>query len=99
MAFLIYTIDKAGSEAVRDANRQQHYEFLQKHAHRLIASGGLLEDDESKFVGAAILLDCATREDAEAFVAEDPFTAAGLFETVHIVRWRKAFFDGKRVTG
>ena len=33
------------------------------------------------------------------FVEEDPFTIAGLFEEVDIVRWKIAFFDGRRVTG
>lgn len=43
------------------------------------------------------MLDCDSREEAEAFVAADPFTDAGLFETIQIIRWKKAFLDRKRI--
>ena len=40
-------------------------------------------------------MDTDDRAVAERFIAEDPFTLAGLFEKVTVTRWRKAFFDGK----
>lgn len=97
MAFLILTIDKPDSADIRAQFRAQHYAFLEAQVDRLIASGGLQDDAGATFVGAAILLDCETRAEAETFVEQDPFTAAGLFETVQIVRWKKAFLDGRRV--
>lgn len=97
MAFLILTTDKADSKHIRDEFRSQHYAFLEERSDLLIASGGLQDDADEEFIGAAIIVDVDTREDAEAFVAADPFTDAGLFETVQIVRWKKAFLDGKRV--
>ena len=30
-------------------------------------------------------------------VDNDPFTKGGLFESVHVQRWRKSFFDGKKL--
>ena len=98
MAYLIFTTDKPDSETVRAKNRAAHYEFLEAHAGMLIASGGLQDDEATCFIGAAIILDCETREEADAFVAADPFSTADLFETVHIMRWEKAFFDGRRVS-
>lgn len=98
MAFLILTMDKPGTEQIRAQFRAQHYAFLEERIASLIASGGLQDDGGESFIGAAILLDCDTRAEAEAFVAADPFTAAGLFESVNIVRWKKAFLDGMRAT-
>ena len=37
------------------------------------------------------------RAEAEAFVRDDPFTKVGLFSGIEVVRWRKAFFDKKRL--
>ena len=40
-----------------------------------------------------LIIDVDDRAAAEAFIAEDPFTKAGLFESVTVTRWRKAFFN------
>ncbi|GGZ11137.1 YciI family protein [Novosphingobium colocasiae] len=98
MAFLILTMDKLGTEHIRAQFRAQHYAFLEERAASLVASGGLQDDSGETFIGAAILLDCDTRAEAEAFVAADPFTTADLFESVNIVRWKKAFLNGARAT-
>ncbi|MEC9356373.1 MAG: YciI family protein [Pseudomonadota bacterium] len=99
MAFAIYTRDKPGHQPVRDAHRAAHYAYLQQHQHRLIASGGLQDDAGAEMLGGLIIIDVDTVEAVRKFVEEDPFTIAGLFEEVDIVRWKIAFFDGRRVTG
>ena len=33
----------------------------------------------------------------EAFIENDPFTKAGLFESVTVTRWRKAFFNYEKL--
>jgi hypothetical protein len=99
MAFAIYTRDKPGHKAVRDQHRAAHYAYLQSHALRLIASGGLQDDAGERMLGGLIIIDVDTAEEARKFVDDDPFTRANLFGQVDIVRWKKVFFDGKRVTG
>ena len=42
-------------------------------------------------------MDTDDRAEAERFIAEDPFTKAGLFQSVTVVRWRKAFFNRERL--
>jgi uncharacterized protein YciI len=97
MPYVIHTIDKPGSKAIRDAHRAAHYIFLQKHQLKLIASGGLQDDAGERFIGSTIVLDVDTREEAQAFVDEDPFTHAGLAQTIVIERWKPAFLQGERV--
>jgi hypothetical protein len=41
--------------------------------------------------------DSEDRGEVEDFVANDPFTKAGLFESVTISRCRKAFFNYERL--
>ena len=60
MAFLIYTLDKPGTDALRAQHRAAHYAYLETWVLRLIASGGLQDDAGQRFIGAAILLDCET---------------------------------------
>lgn len=98
MAFAIYSQDKPAHQHVRDEHRAAHYAYLEQHSALLIASGGLQDDAGQTMIGSVIILDVETREEASRFVDGDPFTRAGLAERVEIVRWKKAFFDGKRVT-
>jgi uncharacterized protein YciI len=43
-----------------------------------------------------IVYDSDDRGESENFVANDPFTKAGLFESATISRCRKAFFNYRR---
>lgn len=95
MPYAILTFDKPGSLELRTRVRPVHVEYLKANAHRLLAAGALIEDDGTGGMGGVILLDTDVRAEAELFIAEDPFTKAGLFASVSVARWRKAFFDGK----
>ncbi len=97
MPFLILTFDKPAHRHVRDANRAAHYSHLEAHVSKIIASGGLRDDEDREFLGGAIMFDVDTREEAEAFADADPFTKAGLYSRVEIVRWRPAFLEYHRV--
>ncbi len=95
MPYAIQTADKPGSAALRASTRPAHLDYLKAHQHLLLAAGALIEDDGTGGSGGILLVDTDDRAVAERFIAEDPFTLAGLFEKVTVPRWRKAFFDGK----
>lgn len=97
MPYAIQTLDKPGSASVRAAARPAHLEYLVKHQALLLAAGALTDDDGTGGNGGILLIDTDSREEAERFIAEDPFTKAGLFERVTVTRWRKAFFNGERL--
>jgi uncharacterized protein YciI len=40
-------------------------------------------------IGSLLILDLADRQTAEDFAANDPYSKAGLFESVAIHPWRK----------
>lgn len=94
MPFLIETFDKPDHAHVRAQERAAHLAFLAQHAPQLLACGAKLNDDGSSAGGGVYIVDLETREEAERFIAADPFSLAGLFERVSIVRWRKAYVDG-----
>jgi len=97
MPFIIYVKDKPGSVEVRNRIRLAHLEYLEANQDKLLAAGALLDDDGTAAQGGAVILDVEDRADAEAFVANDPFTQADFFETVDIIRWRKSFFDRQKL--
>jgi uncharacterized protein len=93
MPFLIQTRDKPGHAHLRASVRAVHLDYLEAHKDKLLAAGALLEDDGSVGEGGVLIVDFETREAAEAFAENDPFTKAGLFAAVTITRWRKAYFN------
>ena len=65
------------------------------HASKLIACGSKKKDDGSDLGGGIYIIDVDHRSDAEAFIAQDPYKLADLFERVEIIRWNKAYVDGR----
>ncbi|KWR91076.1 YciI family protein [Cupriavidus sp. IDO] len=94
MPYLIETTDKPGQQHVRQASRPRHLAFLEASKALLLACGAKLNDDGTDAGGGIYIVDVDTREEAQRFIAADPFAEAGLFAEVRIVRWRKAYLDG-----
>ena len=46
---------------------------------------------EGASTGALIVLDCATREEAEAFIGADPFHRSGVYESVAVRAFKPVF--------
>ncbi len=98
MPFAIITRDKPGSAGLRERHQGAHKRYLDAHNDRLLlAAGAMLDDNGASAHGGILLLDTDDRAEAEAFVAGDPFAQCGLFESVLITRWRKAFFNHERL--
>lgn len=97
MPYAILTTDKPNSAELRARVRDTHIEYLTANVHKLLAAGALINDDGSGGHGGILIVDTDDRKDAEAFIAADPFTKAGLFEKVTVTRWRKAYFNKQKL--
>jgi uncharacterized protein len=97
MPYAIQTKDKPGHAHVRAQARPAHLVYLTANQHKLLAAGALIDDDGTGGHGGILIVDTDDRAEAERFIAEDPFTLAGLFEQVTVTRWRKAFFNKERL--
>jgi uncharacterized protein YciI len=97
MPYVIITKDKPGSGDLRAKVRDEHVAYLTEHKAKLLAAGAQTEDDGTGGDGGVILVDTDSRAEAESFIDNDPFTKAGLFESITVRRWRKAFFNGERL--
>ena len=97
MPYAILTTDKPNSAELRARVRDTHIEYLTANVHKLLAAGALINDDGSGGHGGILIVDTDDRKEAEAFIAADPFTKAGLFEKVTVTRWRKAYFNKQKL--
>ncbi len=89
MLFAILCTDKADHQHVRAENRPAHLAYLEAHASQIILAGPLPNEDGSGMTGSLLVLDFADRTAAEAFAEGDPYSQAGLFESVSIKPFRK----------
>jgi uncharacterized protein YciI len=91
MAFMIYCLDKPNHVETRLANRPAHVEHLTRHESHLISAGPLLTDDGQTMIGSLLVVDFADRAAVDSFLAADPYTKAGLFQSVTVKPYRNVF--------
>ena len=84
--FAISVVDRPGSTALRLATRAAHLAHIAAHRDRIVFGGPLKDVDGETTVGGWTVVDMATQAEAQAFMDADPYTKAGLFETVAIRR-------------
>lgn len=96
--FAVVTCRDAGDATqARASALPAHREYVDRHASSLMISGPLLGADGSTRVGQLFILDVADVAEAERFIAEDPFTKAGVFTDVQVDGFLPVFRDGARV--
>ena len=78
---------------LRQEVRPEHIAFLDAQCHLLLAAGAKLSDDGTTALGSVYIVDTEDRAAAEAFINADPFARHGLFASVVMTRWRKAYFN------
>jgi uncharacterized protein YciI len=94
MQFVLYCLDKPGQAALRAEHRPAHLEYLKRHAAKISAAGPMLTEDGSGMIGSLLIFEVPSRKDVEAFAAGDPYTRAGLFQSVTIAPWKRVLWQG-----
>jgi uncharacterized protein len=89
--YAILCFDRPDSAALRDAHRAAHQEFLNANAEKVVFGGPLKNTPEGASTGALIVVSCATRKDAEAFIGADPFYRNGVYESVAVRAFKQVF--------
>lgn len=87
--FVVHLKDKPGAIQVRLDNRAAHLDFLKAHLAKIVMAGPVQTDDRTGMVGSVLVLDFAERAELDAFLAEDPYAKAGLFESVTVLPYKK----------
>ena len=84
--YAIICTDKDGALEIRKANRDKHLAYLDDSP---IVLAGPFQDEAGGMTGSLLVVDVATRAEAAAWAANDPYAKAGLFQKVRIERFKK----------
>ena len=99
MLWVITCIDKTDTAAARAEHLAPHREYLGSQKDKLVLAGATLTDDGEGMTGSCFVVNVNSRAEAEAFSAGDPFTKAGIFESVTIRRMRKGQWNPEAAEG
>ena len=84
MLFVFLLIDKPDHAALRQRLRPEHKAYLAGVADRMAFAGPLTHDDGQTMLGSLLVVDFPDREAAHAWLAQEPFTRAGLYASTSI---------------
>jgi uncharacterized protein YciI len=80
MLFVFHLRDRPEAGELRKAIRPAHKEYLAGVADRICVAGPLLSDDQTQMIGSLLVIDFPSRAAAEAWLTEEPFTRAGVYD-------------------
>lgn len=78
--------DRADALQTRLATREAHLAHI-RDSGIVAQAGPLMIDGEMR--GSLVILDAPDLATAKAWSAGDPYLAAGLFESVEVIEWKK----------
>ena len=87
MRFALICLDKPNALQTRVDNRPAHLEHLQSTG--VVEQAGPFIDAAGQMCGSLIVLGVATKAEAEAWAAADPYAKAGLFQSVMVQEWKR----------
>ena len=93
MLYVITAIDRPDQPEARAGARPDHLAHIADHAGSIRTAGAFLSESDEP-TGSMIVVEAESLADAEAFMAKDPYVAAGVFESITIRRWRVAAGTG-----
>lgn len=86
MLYAVICKDKPGHLQTRLDTRAAHLAYIEETGVVKMA-GPFLEGGE--MCGSLVILETESLEAANAWAANDPYAAAGLFESVSVIEWKK----------
>ena len=89
--WMIIAWDGIGKSGVRVAHIAAQRDYARRLGERLIGYGHIVSDDASAVLATTWFVQLDDRAAAEAFVADDPLSRAGVYEKTDIRRWSNSF--------
>ncbi|MDF1747493.1 MAG: YciI family protein [Alphaproteobacteria bacterium] len=96
MLWMIVSEDSESGPQLRadSALMSAHWDYELSIKDRILAAGSLRSDDGETKIGSLLIVNVATRAEAQAIIDADPATQAGLRGKITIHRWNMAILDG-----
>jgi uncharacterized protein YciI len=89
--FAVFATDRPGAARLRAEIRETHRRYLRApEGHDVLVrlGGPTLEESTGAMNGTLLVVEAADIDAVRAFVADDPYSRAGLFAAVEIRPWR-----------
>jgi uncharacterized protein YciI len=87
--YIMVNEDRPDGRAIREATRDAHLAYLERHKNIVVLAGATLAEDGTTRTGSVFIVNVPSRQAADEFSAEEPFRKAGLFKTVRVTRMRR----------
>jgi uncharacterized protein YciI len=97
MQFVITAYDGAGMLDKRMEVRPLHLEGMERLKSRLIAAGGLL-DDEGKLKGSVLIMEFQSREEVDEYLANEVYVREHVWEKITVERMNVVYAHGERIS-
>jgi uncharacterized protein YciI len=91
MLFVLTCLDKPNSASLRAETRPAHLDFIRARIEQVPMAGPILAEDEKTPIGSMLIVELTNRAEVDRFLAEDPYSRAGLFQSVTVRPFRKVF--------
>ena len=88
MHWLIKCRSKPDTDALRLATIDAHRNFLDGYPEVTWYSGPIFTDDNKNAIGSLRLIEFPDRDAALAYINADPYTKAGIFQSITVERWK-----------
>jgi uncharacterized protein len=82
--FVFILMDKPDHAEMRQRIRPEHKAYLAAVADRMAFAGPFTKDDGQTMLGSLLAIDFDSRDAAHAWLADEPFTRAGLYASISI---------------
>jgi uncharacterized protein len=88
--FVTICIDKPDALELRMATREAHIAHVRAKPG-MMKLGGPFLDETGDMVGSMIIFEAADMAEAQAFLDQDPYNLAGVFERAEVRPWKATF--------
>ncbi|MBD2840026.1 YciI family protein [Pseudomonas sp. JM0905a] len=88
--FAVFATDKPDQISLRSQVRPAHREHLRNpYPHRVVVrlGGPTLDHSNGRMNGTLLVVEAMSLADVQAFLGDDPYVRAGLFEHIEIRPW------------
>jgi uncharacterized protein YciI len=82
--YVFRLLDHPDSAPLRQRVRPEHKAYLGAVADRIAFAGPLTQDDGVTMIGSLLAIDFASRDAAQRWLADEPFTRAGLYASSEV---------------
>lgn len=84
MLYAIHMLDKPGVADIRARVRPEHRAYLATKAEQMAFAGPLVGEDGETMIGSLLVIDFPSRDAAQTWLKDEPFTRHGVYESTSI---------------